>query len=190
MYETPTSQQKRKHVFTVWPSTSPEDISPHLLADLGQAWKRGLAEGNQRVQAITPASDLSLAPIVPTDVDVFLRRLFQALDLHRVSDVIRAWEAVHNAVVDQYVTNDPGRGSWTDALLTPLFIAKLGPAASATVGPSVEKSGPRDASDYCNNWNLRAGRNCADKPSDSCKKRHRCLVCDGEHRLLDCSRRE
>ena len=190
VYETPTSQQKRKHVFVVWPPTPPEDILSHHLAELGQAWKRAILAANQRVQKITPSADLGLAPVVPTDVDVFLQRLFKTLDRRGVANVVRAWEALHNAVVDQYVTSDPGRGSWTDALLTPVFLDALGQSSSTSVGPSMGKSGTRDASDFCNNWNLRVGRNCADKPSDTCKKRHRCLVCDGEHRLVDCPRRE
>jgi hypothetical protein len=190
VYETPTSQQKRKHVFVVWPPAPPEDILSHHLAGLGQAWKRAILAANQRVQKITPSADLGLAPAVPTDVDVFLQRLFKTLDRRGVANVVRAWEALHNAVVDQYVTSDPGRGSWTDALLTPVFLDALGQSSSTSVGPSMGKSGTRDASDFCNNWNLRVGRNCADKPSDACKKRHRCLVCDGEHRLVDCPRRE
>ena len=188
-YETPTSQQKRKMTFVSWPPTAPDKVSPYTLAELGDYWAAGLREANQRVQAITPPADLGLAPVVPTGVEVFLARLQQCFTRYDHSNVLRAWESAHNQMIDQYVRGDKARGDWEDVLRSPVFLAELGPVASPGSAAGAAKPS-RNPGDYCNNWNLRAGRNCSDTPAESCKKRHRCLVCDGEHRLLDCSRRE
>ncbi len=80
-----------------------------------------------------------------------------------------------------------------DMLRSPVFLAELGPPRGAHVSSpaaGAAKSGLPSLGDYCHNWNLRIGKRCNSKPSEGCKKRHRCMVCNGEHRQADCSRRE
>ena len=181
-----TGSKKKDQVY-VWPAADPGHVPLFRVSELGQYWTEGLRAANQRIQSITPAADLALAPVLPEDTTVFMGRLMQCFTMHRPENVLRAWQSAHQHLVDQYIVGDAGRGTWTDMLLSPVFLSSLGPTIDSSLPAAGAQVQP--PSEYCLNWNSRTGKTCKDNPIGSCKKRHRCLVCDGEHRLDDCPRR-
>ena len=148
-------------------------------------WMDGLREANERVQRLTPTSLRELAPQVPLDVTVFLARLHDSFAAYPPARVFEVWSRVHDVMVQQYLDGAVARSSWEDALRLPIILAAFG-VSSTRPTSSTTISGDQ----YCRNWNFRSGRDCKDAPRETptkCELRHRCLRCDGEHRLVDCT---
>ena len=190
VYDTVT-QHRLNLRLTVWPPTDPSKIPAHRVRALGEWWRKGLQEANVHLRAITPQSDQGVMPIVPVDADGLLERIYDCLDHYPLERVLRAWEASHHYVVNQYVTK-VGAPSWAYVWQLPVFQTALGApleraAGASTSGPG---GGALSLSKYCINWNTRTNSKCNPTPSDSCTKRHRCMGCDGDHPFASCSRRE
>lgn len=165
----------------VWPAARPEDVAIYTIRELSDDWKRGLAQGNQRMINITPPADRSLVPKIPVDVERFLEQINAALRVYDHASVLRAWEAAHHFVVDEFVSKR-GQPTWDTVWMMPVFQAEL-----KRTQRQVE--GTFDVKKCCLNWNMRTGQKCnRDDPDPACTKLHLCMRCGANHRILDCPR--
>jgi hypothetical protein len=99
-----SSSNKLSLKLTVWPAAKPESVAVHQFRNLGEDWKRALVELNARLIQITPPADRGLVPSIPLDVDGFLDHCYTSLRTYDPVTVLRAWEAAHLFVVDEYIT--------------------------------------------------------------------------------------
>lgn len=173
-----SSKLTMKH--TVWPAARAEDVALFRIRELSDSWKRELAQGNQRMINITPPPDRALVPRLPVDVDRFLEQILAALDIYEHGSVLRAWEAAHHYVVDEYISKR-GQPSWDLVWISPVFQGQL-------VRAKKEADGAVNPRNYCVNWNMRSGQKCSKDPDAACSKLHVCLRCGGSHRFVECPR--
>ncbi len=89
---------------TAWPAAKPDDVSIHRLRNLGADWKLALIESNVRLVQITPTADRGIAPAIRVNVEGFLDHCFSSLKVYEHVAILRAWEAAHQFVVDEYIT--------------------------------------------------------------------------------------
>ncbi len=169
---------------TAWPPSKPETVAIFRLRELGNDWKRGLVQANTRLIQITPVSDRGLTPALPTNVDSFLDHCYTCLQLYDHTAVLRAWEATHLFMVDEYIAKR-SQPSWDSIWMMPVFQVHLNGSATA---PPRAADGVFDATKCCVSWNLKKGRNCVKIPESTCTKLHMCMRCGGEHRICDCTR--
>jgi hypothetical protein len=180
------TQKKYNARIMAWPAADPGSVPVHKVRELATAWMRALMTANQRMEAITPPGDRGLIPFVPTDVDRFVGQIVSYLDHYAAPCVMRAWEAAHHYVLDQWLSKS-SRPTWDQAWQLPSFQTALGSGSALGAGSSSSRPA---FGKYCMNWNGRINTKCNPNPADSCDKRHRCLVCDGDHPAAECSRRE
>jgi hypothetical protein len=178
-----SSSNKLSLKLTVWPAAKPESVAVHQFRNLGEDWKRALAELNVRLIQITPPADRGLVPSIPLNVDVFLEHCYTSLCTYDPVVILRAWEAVHLFVVDEYITKR-SKPSWSTAWLLPVFQVELSRGGHA-VGAAVS-----DAAQYCANWNFQLGTKCKLEPSSDCLKIHKCVRCGGPHPVTKCGSRD
>lgn len=172
--------------YTVWPPSSAEAVPVYQFKELATEWKAALAQANIRLLGITPPKDHSVVPRLPEDVDSFLEHCFACLKAYPFAAVLRAWEATHLFMVDEYVARRSAP-RWDSVWMMPVFQAEL----NKTGVPVAQGSGASlDVSKYCFNWNSAQGAKCAKEPDEKCKRLHKCMICGGEHRLVDCPRRD
>jgi hypothetical protein len=169
---------------TAWPPANPEAVAVFRLQDLGIDWKRGLVQGNLRLLQITPVADRSLTPSIPVDVDAFLGNCFACLHSYAPAAVLRAWEATHHFMIDEYVSKR-SRPQWDNVWMMPVFQVHL--KGSASPMPKMA-DGAFDVTKCCISWNLRQGRKCVKNPEADCTKSHICMRCGGGHRAIECTR--
>jgi hypothetical protein len=170
---------------SAWPAAQPESVALVKFVELGKAWKEGLVQLNSRLIFITPTLDRGIAPVIPTNVDGFLGSCYTCLTsgTYEPSSVVRAWEAAHFFVVDEYVARRT-TPLWEDVWLMPVFQGRLEKAQRVEgVGGLVGGEA------YCMSWNSGYGK-CGKAPADTCSKLHLCVRCGGSHRVSACSRRE
>lgn len=166
---------------TIWPAARAEDVAIFTIRELSDDWKRGLAQGNQRMINITPPADRSLVPKIPVDVERFLEQINAALRVYDHASVLRAWEAAHHFVVDEFVSKR-GQPTWDTVWMMPVFQAELKRTQR-------QAEGTFDVKKCCLNWNMRTGQKCnRDDPDPACTKLHLCMRCGANHRILDCPR--
>lgn len=180
-----TSASKITIKLTVWPPADPGSIPPHLVRDLANEWKRALTELNVRLLHITPPSDRGLVPSVPINVDRFLDHIYVSLRAYDFVAVIRAWEATHLYVIDEYLTKR-SQPIWDSVWMMPVFQVQLQSGARA-VGAGSTKT---ENGEYCINWNFQHGQKCKLEPSPDCRKLHQCIRCNGPHPFAKCTSRE
>lgn len=171
---------------TAWPPAKPEIVPLFKFRELGDAWKRELVQTNLRIAQITPVADRGNAPSLPTDVDRFLEHCVSCLGSYGPVSVLRAWEAAHLFMVDEYI-NRRSAPSWDAIWMMPVFQAQLVKSAQ---GAGTASSTPVDVAECCSNWNLRQGRKCTKDPDPACTRQHVCMTCGGPHRILDHGQRE
>jgi hypothetical protein len=133
-------------------------VAVHQFRNLGEDWKRALAELNVRLIQITPPADRGLVPSIPLNVDVFLEHCYTSLLTYDPVMILRAWEAAHLFVVDEYITKR-SKPSWDIVWMMPVFQVELLRGGHA-VGAAVS-----DAAQYCANWNFQLGMKCKLEPS-------------------------
>jgi hypothetical protein len=169
---------------TAWPPAKPEAVAIFRLRELGNDWKRGLVQANTRLIQITPVTDRGLTPVIPVNVDAFLDHCYSCLQGYDAPSVLRAWEAAHHFMVDEYIAKR-SQPSWDAIWMMPVFQIQLKGVAGATPRAA---EGTFDANKYCVSWNLKQGRRCVKSPEATCTKVHLCLRCGGDHRMSDCTR--
>lgn len=178
-----SSSNKLSLKLTVWPAAKPESVAVHQFRNLGEDWKRALAELNVRLIQITPLADRGLVPSIPLNVDVFLEHCYTSLRTYDPVVILRAWEAAHLFVVDEYITKR-SKPSWDIVWMMPVFQVELSRGGHA-VGAAVS-----DAAQYCANWNFQLGTKCKLEPSSDCRKIHKCVRCGGPHPVTKCGSRD
>ncbi len=178
-----SSSNKLSLKLTVWPAAKPESVAVHQFRNLGDDWKRTLAELNVRLIQITPAPDRGLVPSIPLNVDNFLEHCYTSLRAYDPSVILRAWEAAHQFMIDEYITKR-SKPSWDTVWMMPVFQVELLTSARAT-GASLS-----DASQFCANWNFQLGTKCKLEPSADCRKIHKCVRCGGPHPVIKCGSRD
>jgi hypothetical protein len=166
---------------TAWPPARAEDVAVFAFRELGDDWKRGLVQGNQRIVQITPVADRTIVPQIPVDVDRFLEQLYSCLRAYDHVSVLRGWEAAHHFMVDEVVAKR-SQPSWDSMWMMPVFQVELRKTTRAAEGTTF------DVKKCCVNWNLRKGQKCTKDPDPSCSLLHICMRCGGEHRICECSR--
>ncbi len=169
---------------TAWPAAKPDQVAVYRLRELGADWKRGLVQANLRLLQITPVVDRALTPAIPLDVDGFLDHCYACLQSYDHAAVLRAWEATHHFVVDEYVTKR-SRPAWDTIWMMPVFQVQL---KEPTGTPPRVADGAFDATKCCISWNVKQGRRCVKNPEPTCTKLHLCMRCGGEHRICECTR--
>jgi hypothetical protein len=173
---------------TAWPAAKPDDVPIHRLRDLGADWKLALIEANVRLVQITPTADRGIAPAIPVNVEGFLDHCFSSLKVYDHVAILRAWEAAHQFVVDEYITKR-SKPSWDSVWMMPVFQAELNRGGRAT-GAMGAQTLASDASQYCSNWNFQNGQKCGVQPHRECRKIHKCVRCGGAHPVVKCTQRE
>jgi hypothetical protein len=179
--QTQEGSNKLSMKISVWPAARPEDVAVFTLRELGDDWKRGLVQGNLRMVQITPVSDRAVVPQVPIDVERFLEHCYTCLRTYDHASVLRAWEASHHFMIDEYVAKR-SQPSWESVWMMPVFQVELKKLTKTTA------EGMFDVKRCCTNWNLRKGQKCTKDPDPSCTLLHICMRCGGEHRICECSR--
>jgi hypothetical protein len=178
-----TSSNKLSLKLTVWPAAKPDSVAVHQFRNLGDDWKRSLSELNMRLVQITPAADRGLVPSIPMNVDGFLEHCYTSLRAYDPLVILRAWEAAHQFMVDEYITKR-SKPSWDTVWMMPVFQVELSGSARAT-GASMS-----DASQFCANWNFQLGTKCKLEPHSDCRKVHKCVRCGGPHPVIKCGSRD
>jgi hypothetical protein len=103
---------------TVWPAKA-DSVAVHQFRNLGDDWKRSLSELNMRLVQITPAADSGLVPSIPLNVDGFLEHCYTSLRAYDPLVILRAWEAAHQFMVDEYITKR-SKPSWDTVWMMPV----------------------------------------------------------------------
>jgi len=165
---------------SIWPPARPEDVAVYTIRELGDDWKRGLAQGNLRLVQITPTADRAAVPEIPLNVDRFLEHCYSCLRAYEHVSVLRAWEAAHHFMVDEYIAKR-SQPTWDSIWMMPVFQVELRKMARSAEGTF-------DVKRCCVNWNMRSGQRCVKDPDAACTKLHICMKCGGDHRILECSR--
>jgi hypothetical protein len=178
-----SSSNKLSLKLTVWPAAKPESVAVHQFRNLGDDWKRTLAELNVRLIQITPAADRGLVPSIPLNVDGFLEHCYTSLRAYDPAVILRAWEAAHLFMIDEYITKR-SKPSWDTVWMMPVFQVELLSAGRAA-GASLS-----DASQFCANWNFQLGQKCKLEPGADCRKIHKCVRCGGPHPVTKCGSRD
>ena len=178
-----SSSNKLSLKLTVWPAAKPESVAVHQFRNLGDDWKRSLADLNVRLVQITPPADRGLVPSIPLNVDSFLEHCYLSLRTYDPTVILRAWEAAHLFMVDEHITKR-SKPNWDTVWMMPVFQVELSSGARAT-GASIS-----DASQYCANWNFQHGQKCKLEPSADCRKIHKCVRCGGPHPVTKCGSRD
>jgi hypothetical protein len=181
-----SSSNKLSLKLTVWPAAKPETVAVHQLRNLGDDWKRSLVELNMRLTQITPAADRGLVPTIPVNVDGFLDHCYSSLRAYDPVSVLRAWEATHLFVIDEYITKR-SKPNWDSVWMMPVFQVELVRGARAAGAAS---AGGSDVAQYCINWNFQQGQKCKLEPSADCRKTHKCVRCGGPHPITKCGSRD
>jgi hypothetical protein len=170
-----------------WPAASPDAVPPFKFVELGQEWKRALVQANQQMWLITPPADRGSVPVLPVDVDKFLAHCLSCLNHYTSGNVMRAWNATHNFVVDEYIRKR-STPVWDTVWMLPVFHFELNKTPSAMGASQPTPQRTVKGKEYCVNWNMKTGRKCVNSPD--CDKVHKCLRCDGSHRFCECTSRE
>ena len=98
--------------------------------------------------------------------------------------VLRAWEATHHFMIDEYVTKR-SRPLWDSVWMMPVFQVHL---KAAGASPPKTADGAFDVTKCCLSWNMKQGRKCVKNPEPDCPKSHVCMRCGGGHRAVECTR--
>jgi hypothetical protein len=179
--QTQDGPNKLSMKISAWPPARAEDVAVFAFRDIGEDWKRGLAQCNLRLKQITPAADQAGVPEIPLDVDRFLDQLYSCLRVYDHVSVLRAWEAAHHFMVDEIISKR-SQPSWSAMWMMPVFQVELKKTTRGAEGATF------DVRKCCVNWNLRKGQKCAKDPDPTCTLLHLCMKCGGEHRICECSR--
>lgn len=181
-----SSSNKLSLKLMVWPAAKPESVAVHQFRNLGEDWKRTLAELNVRLVQITPAADRGLVPAIPLNVDGFLEHCYTSLRAYDPAVILRAWEAAHQFMIDEYITKR-SKPSWDTVWMMPIFQVELSSSTRAACATGASLS---DASQFCANWNFQLGTKCKLEPSADCRKVHKCVRCGGPHPVTKCGSRD
>ncbi len=159
---------------SVWPASSAEAVALVKFNELGRAWQDALVQLNSRLVQITPILDRGIVPAISTNVESFLARCYTCLTsgTYEPASVIKAWEASHFFIVDEYVARRSAL-LWDDLWMGPVFQGQLVRAQRVEGVSGVAGLSSGDA--YCMSWNGGHGK-CGRTPAETCTKIHLCVA--------------